>query len=53
LLRQLGRVGADAGNSGYQELRQLATISVTAPRNHRPLRMHLTRPAVRSTPFMY
>jgi len=28
LLRQLGRVGADAGNSGYQELRQLATISV-------------------------
>jgi Uncharacterised nucleotidyltransferase len=28
LLRQLGRVGADAGNSGYQELQQLATISV-------------------------
>src|SRR5439155_16962423 len=28
LLRQLGRVGADAGSSGYQELRQLATDSV-------------------------
>ncbi len=28
LLRQLGRVGADAGTPGYQELRQLATISV-------------------------
>jgi hypothetical protein len=28
LLRQLGRVGADAGGSGYRELRQLATISV-------------------------
>jgi hypothetical protein len=28
LLRQLGRVGVDADNSGYQELRQLARISV-------------------------
>jgi len=28
LLRQLGRVGVDAGTSGYQDLRQLATISV-------------------------
>lgn len=28
LLRQLGRVGSDAADSGYQELRQLATISV-------------------------
>jgi Uncharacterised nucleotidyltransferase len=28
LLRQLGRAGADVGSSGYQELRQLATISV-------------------------
>ena len=28
LLRLLGRVGADANNPGYQELRQLATISV-------------------------
>jgi hypothetical protein len=28
LLRQLGRAGADTGTPGYQELRQLATISV-------------------------
>jgi len=28
LLRQVGRVGADAETSGYQELRRLATISV-------------------------
>ena len=28
LLRQLGRIGVDAGTSGYQDLRQLATISV-------------------------